>query len=174
MKQIDKEIRNAKKGKPAWMIIKVNNLVDKRLVNRLYDASEAGVKISIVVRGICTLIPNIPQKSENIRAIRIVDRFLEHSRMFVFCNDDHPEYFIGSADWMERNLEQRFEVIVPIKDPTLCQQIWDILQLQLSDNVKARLISVTRPNEKIVIPKNSKQIRSQVEIYKYLKKASES
>jgi polyphosphate kinase len=174
LKQIDKEIRNAKKGKPAWIIIKVNNVVDKRLVNRLYDASEAGVKIDLIVRGVCTLIPGIPKRSENIRAIRIVDRFLEHSRMFVFCNDDHPEYFIGSADWMERNLDQRFEVVVPIKNPALCQQIREILQFQLADNVKARLISATRPNERIVIAKNTKNIRSQMEIYKYLKKASES
>ena len=174
IKQIDKEIKNAKKGKPAWMIIKTNNLVDRKLVNRLYDASEAGVKIDLIVRGICTLIPGIPKKSENIRAIRIVDRFLEHSRMFVFCNDDHPEYFIGSADWMERNLDQRFEVVVPIKASALCQQIWDILQLQLSDNIKARLISATRPNERIAVPKNAKHIRSQTEIYKYLKKTNET
>jgi polyphosphate kinase len=174
LKQIEKEIRNAKKGKPAWMIIKTNNLVDKKLVNRLYDASEAGVKVDIIVRGICTLIPGMPKKSENIRAIRIVDRFLEHSRMFVFCNDDNPEYFIGSADLMERNLDQRFEVIVPIKNPVLCQQIWDILQLQLSDNIKARLISATRPNERIAISKNAKHIRSQTEIYKYLKKTNET
>jgi len=173
LKQIEREIRNAKKGKPAWMIIKINNIVDKKLVNRLYDASEAGVKIDLIIRGICTLIPGIPKKSENIRAIRIVDRFLEHSRMFVFCNDNNPEYFIGSADWMERNLDQRFEVVVPIKDPMLRQQIWDILQIQISDNVKACLISVDRPNQRISIPKNAKHIRSQVEIYKYLKKASE-
>jgi len=174
LKQMDKEIKNAKKGKPAWMIIKVNNLVDKRLINRLYDASEAGVKIDLIVRGVCTLIPNMPKRSENIRAIRIVDRFLEHSRMFVFCNDGNPEYFIGSADWMERNLDQRFEVVVPIKDPALCQQIWEILQFQLADNVKARLISATRPNERLVVAKNTKNIRSQMEIYKYLKKTSES
>jgi polyphosphate kinase len=173
LKQIDKEIKNAKKGKPAWIVIKINNLVDKRLVSRLYDASEAGVKIDLIIRGICTLIPNIPKKSENIRAIRIVDRFLEHSRMFVFCNDGTPEYFIGSADWMERNLDQRFEVVVPVKAPALCQQIWDILQLQIADNIKARLISATRPNERIVLPKNAKHIRSQQEIYKYLKKMTE-
>ena len=174
MKQIDREIRNVQKGKSAWMIIKVNNLVDKKLINRLYEASEAGVKIDLIVRGICALIPNIPQKSENIRAIRIVDRFLEHSRIFIFCNDDHPEYFIGSADWMERNLEQRFEVVTPVKDPALRQQLWDIVQIQIADNVKSRLISLTRPNERIVIPKNVKQIRSQMEIYKYLKKPGES
>jgi len=170
LKQIDREVRHAKKGKPAWMIIKVNNLVDRKLISRLYEASESGVKIDLIVRGICALIP---EKNENIRAIRIVDRFLEHSRMFVFCNDDNPEYFIGSADWMERNLDQRFEVIVPIKSPALCRQLWDLLQIQISDNVKARLISATRPNEKIVIPKNVKRVRSQMEIYKYLKKANE-
>jgi polyphosphate kinase len=170
LKQIEREIRNAKKGKPAWLIIKLNNLVDKKLVNRLYEAGEAGVKIDLIIRGVCTLVP---QKCENIRAIRIVDRFLEHSRMFVFCNDDKPEYFIGSADWMERNLDQRFEVVVPIKDASLCQRIWDILQIQLSDNVKACSISADKPNHRIVVPKNAKHIRSQTEIYKYLKKAQE-
>ena len=170
LKQIDREIRNAKKGKPAWMIIKLNNLVDRKLVNRLYEAGEAGVKIDLIVRGVCTLIP---QKCENIRAIRIVDRFLEHSRMFVFCNDDNPEYFIGSADWMERNLDQRFEVIVPVKATALRLRIWDILQIQLSDNVKACNISADKPNQRIVAPKNAKHIRSQMEIYKYLKKNHE-
>ena len=170
LKQIDREIRNAKKGKPAWMIVKVNNLVDKKLVNRLYDASEAGVKIDLLVRGMCTVIPGISQKSENIRALRIVDRFLEHSRTFVFCNEGNPEYFIGSSDWMERNLDQRFEVVVPVKNLALRQQIWDILQIQIADNVKACPISADRPNQRIVIPKNVKPIRSQMEIYKYLKK----
>ncbi|MCL2004739.1 MAG: polyphosphate kinase 1 [Planctomycetaceae bacterium] len=172
LKHIEREIRNAKKGKPAWMIVKVNNLVDKKLIGKLYEASEAGVKIDLIIRGICSLIPDLPEAA-NIRAIRIVDRFLEHSRIFVFCNDDKPEYFIGSADWMERNLDQRFEVIVPVKDPGLCRQIWDILQIQISDNVKSRLISVSHPNEKMVVPKNAKRIRAQMEIYRYLKKAPE-
>ena len=171
LKQIDREIKNAKKGKPAWIIIKINNLVDKRLVNRLYEAGEAGVKVELIVRGICTLIP---QRCENIRAIRIVDRFLEHSRMFVFCNDGNSEYFIGSADLMERNLDQRFEVIVPVKDAVLRQQIWDMLQIQLSDNVKSCVISMDKPNQRLVIPNNAKHVRSQVEIYKYLKKTSET
>jgi polyphosphate kinase len=144
--------------------------VDKKVVNRLYEAGEAGVKIDLIVRGVCTLIP---QRCENIRAIRIVDRFLEHSRMFVFCNDGNSEYFIGSADLMERNLDQRFEVIVPINDAAIKQQVWDILQIQLSDNVKACLISVDKPNHRIVVPKNAKRIRSQMEIYKYLKKVND-
>ena len=174
LKQIEREIKNAKKGKPAWIIVKVNNLVDKKLISRLYDASEAGVKIDLIVRGMCTLIPNMPGKSENIRAIRIVDRFLEHSRTFAFCNDDNPEFFIGSADWMQRNLDQRFEIAVPIRDPALKQQLWDILQIQLSDNVKACLISADKPNQRIAVPKNVKHIRSQMEIYKYLKKNNET
>ena len=173
-KQIDREIRNAKVGKPAWMIIKVNNLVDKKLIGRLYDASEAGVKIDLIVRGICSLVPDLTDKCKNIRAIRIVDRFLEHSRMFAFCNNDNPKYYIGSADWMERNLDDRFEVIVPIKSPELCKKIWDILQIQISDNVKARLISVTHPNERMNVPKNAKRIRSQTEIYRYLKAANDA
>ena len=90
--------------------------------------------------------------------------------MYAFCNDDNPEYFIGSADWMERNLDQRFEVVVPINDPALRQRIWDMLHIQLSDNVKACLISADHPNRRITIPKNAKSIRSQIEIYKYLKK----
>jgi polyphosphate kinase len=156
------------------MIIKVNNLVDKKMVCLLYDASEAGVKIDLLVRGMCLVVPGIPQKSENIRAIRIVDRFLEHSRMFVFCNDNNPEYFIGSADWMERNLDQRFEVVVPIKDVALRQRLWDILQIQLSDNVKACLVSADKPNQRVALPKNVKHIRAQMEIYKYLKKTNET
>ena len=173
VKQIEREIRNAKKGKPAWMIVKVNNLVDKKLISKLYEASEAGVKIDLIIRGICSLIPDLPDKASNIRAIRIVDRFLEHSRMFVFCNDDKPEYFIGSADWMERNLDQRFEVITPVRAPALCRKIWDILQIQISDNVKSRLISITLPNEKIIVSKNAKRIRAQMEIYRYLKKPAD-
>ena len=170
LKMIDREIRNIQKGKPAWMVVKVNNLVDKKLINRLYEASDAGVKIDLIIRGICSLIP---ERAGNIRAIRIVDRFLEHSRMFVFCNDGKPEYFIGSSDWMERNLDQRFEVVTPVKDPALRQQLWDILQIQISDNVKSRRISATSPNEKLVIPKNVKRIRAQMEIYRYLKKGKE-
>ncbi|MDR3198097.1 MAG: polyphosphate kinase 1 [Planctomycetaceae bacterium] len=168
LKQIDREIKNAKKGKPAWMIVKMNNLVDKRIVNRLYEASEAGVQINMIIRGICTLIPGIPKISENIRAVRIVDRFLEHSRILVFCNDNKPEYFIGSADWMERNLDHRFEVVTPVCDPAIQKQLWDILQIQLTDNVKARFISFEHPNERISVKKGTKKVQAQTEIYRYL------
>jgi polyphosphate kinase len=168
LKRIDREIKNARKGKPAWMIVKMNNLVDKRIVNRLYEASEAGVRINMIIRGICTLVPGIPKISENIRAVRIVDRFLEHSRILVFCNEDKPEYFIGSADWMERNLDHRFEVVTPVRDPAIQKQLWDILQIQLMDNVKARFISSEHPNERITVKKRNKKIQAQIEIYHYL------
>lgn len=174
IKRIEKEIRNAKKGRPAWIIVKLNNLVDKKIVTKIYEASQAGVKIDLIIRGICTIVPGLAGYSENIRAIRIVDRFLEHSRILVFCNDDKPVYYIGSADWMERNLDHRFEVMTPVKDPDLCRQLWDMLQIQLSDNVKARYISADNPNEKMQIPKNQERIRSQYDIYRYLKNLEKS
>ncbi|MDR1483957.1 MAG: polyphosphate kinase 1 [Planctomycetaceae bacterium] len=167
--RINKEIKNAKRGKPAWMILKMNNLVDKKIVKRLYEASAAGVKIDLIVRGICTLVPGVPQHSENIRAIRIVDRFLEHSRIFIFCNNNDPAYYIGSADWMERNLDYRFEVITPIRDTDLKKDLWELLRRQLADNVKARIISANHPNEKINVAKGKPKVTSQVEFYLYLK-----
>ena len=169
LKRIDREIRAVKKGKPGWIIAKMNNLVDRKIVDKLYEASCAGVKIDLIVRGICVLVPGVPGMSENIRAIRIVDRFLEHSRILVFCNNEKPEYYIGSADWMERNFDHRIEVTTPVTDPEIKEDLWHMLQIQLADNVKARLICADRPNS--AIPKRGKQkrIQSQLEIYKYLK-----
>jgi polyphosphate kinase len=167
--KINKEIKNAKRGKPAWIILKMNNLVDKKIVKRLYEASAAGVRIDLIVRGICTLVPGVPQHSENIRATRIVDRFLEHSRIFIFCNNNDPAYYIGSADCMERNLDYRFEVITPIRDTELKKDLWELLQRQLADNVKARIISANHPNEKIHVTKGKNKINSQFEFYLYLK-----
>jgi polyphosphate kinase len=183
LRKIDREIKNAEKGKPAWMIIKINNLVDKKLVKRLYRASRAGVKIHLLVRGICSLIPGVEGQSENIQAVRIVDRFLEHSRVLVFanCAEYHSgnsgagaDFYIGSADWMDRNLDRRFEVVVPIHDLRIQKGLWDILQIQLSDNMKARSISFDKPNEITPTIKGAKKIRSQSEIYQYLKKSGES
>ncbi len=173
LKQIEQEIRNANHGKPAWMVVKLNNLVDRRIVAKLYEASRAGVKIDLIIRGICTLVPGVPGHSENIRAIRIVDRFLEHSRVLVFCNDDEPEYFIGSADWMERNLDHRIEVITPVSDPKIQKTLWDMLQIQLADNVKARSISADHPNQIIPVHKGEKRIQSQTEIYRYFQRLNE-
>ena len=172
MKRIDREIRNAQKGKPAWMVVKLNNLVDRRIVYRLYEASRAGVKTDLIIRGICTLVPELPGVCENLRAIRIVDRFLEHSRILVFCNDGKPEYYIGSSDWMERNFDHRFEVTVPIKNTEIQQQLWDMLQIQLADNVKARRISCETPNAPNKRVKGEKKRNAQLEIYEYLKTPS--
>lgn len=166
---IDNEIRNVKNGKPAWIIIKLNNLVDDNIIDKLYEASRAGVKISIIVRGICVLKPGVKGLSENIEAISIIDRFLEHSRTFVFCNNNKPKYFIGSADWMQRNFDSRIEVTTPVYDKSIQADLWQMLQIQLNDNVKARIISATSTNNTYKRDDNPKKIRSQIEFYNYLK-----
>ncbi len=144
---IQNEIKNAKQGKEAFIDLKVNNLVDARLINKLYDASNAGVKIRLIVRGVCCLIPGMKNKSENIEAISIVDRFLEHSRIMKFGNAGSPTYFISSADWMERNMDKRIEVGVPIYAKHIQDQIDNIFALQWSDNVKARIIDKKLSNK---------------------------
>ena len=118
-KMINREIQNAQKGKDAWLLLKLNSLVDLKIVNKLYQAGQAGVKINLMIRGICVLRAGVPGLSENITAIGIVDRFLEHSRVFVFANNGNPEVFLASADLMSRNLDHRIEVVCPIKSPEL-------------------------------------------------------
>ncbi len=167
LEKIDREIGFAVEGKPAWMIVKLNNLVDDKLVKKLYEASQAGVKIQLIVRGMCTLVPGLPGVSDNITTVRIVDRFLEHARILVFGNGNSPEYYLGSADWMQRNLDRRIEVMVPVEDPDLQKDLQKILQLQLSDNVKAKPINPGDITEKT---KSGKPVRSQWAIYEYLKK----
>lgn len=165
---IDSEIKNAKAGKPAYMIIKLNNLVDPLMIKKLYQASNAGVKIQLIIRGICSLIPGIKSVSENIEVVSIIDRFLEHSRLMVFCNNGEELYYLTSADWMSRNLDRRIEVGCPIYDKTLQQTIRKILDLQLADNTKARLINHKKSNVYKPIDKKNK-IRSQISIYNYFK-----
>ncbi|MBP8244559.1 MAG: polyphosphate kinase 1, partial [Chitinophagaceae bacterium] len=138
---IDREIENAKAGKSASIIIKVNNLQERAMIAKLYKASRAGVKVQMLVRSICALAPGVPGQSENITVYRIIDRYLEHARVFVFHNNGEPEYYMGSADWMNRNLHSRIEVCFPIYDQSQCREIDDILRLQLTDNQKAVLIS---------------------------------
>ncbi|GHA46366.1 polyphosphate kinase [Photobacterium aphoticum] len=167
---IDREIAHAKQNLPARITLKVNNLVDKGLINMLYQASSAGVKVDLIVRGMCTLVPGIPGISDNIHAISIVDRFLEHPRVVVFDNNGDPDVFISSADWMTRNIDNRIEVGCPIYDPALKKKIIDILNIQLSDTVKARIINKAMTNE--YVPRgNKRKIRSQIAIYEYLKHA---
>ena len=171
IKLLSAEIKNAKEGKEAWVIIKLNNLVDEKVVRKLSQASQAGVKIELIVRGICVLIPGIKGFSENISVISIIDTFLEHPRIFVFANGGNPHYFLSSADWMIRNFDHRFEVATPVYDKNLQQELWDILQIQLKDNVKARLVNSNPPNQ---YKKTGSDIpvRSQRATYDYLKQKS--
>ncbi len=164
--KINREIRNVKEGKEAWIIIKLNSLVDKKIVRKLYDASTAGVKITVIARGICILIPGLPGVSENIEAFSIVDKFLEHSRIYVFCNDGNKEFYIGSADWMQRNFDHRIEVTIPIYDKDIQEELWTILQIQMKDNCKARLLGQDTINN-YKDAGTEKRIRSQFETYSF-------
>jgi polyphosphate kinase len=165
---LNNEMHNAAMGKQAWVIIKLNNLVDEAIVKKLYKASQAGVKIRLIIRGICVLVPGQPGLSENIEAISIVDRFLEHSRILVFASGGNPQYFITSADWMVRNFDNRIEVACPIYNKEIRNEILDMLNIQLNDNVKARIIGPGEANK--YKQTNGPDIRSQLEIYDYLKK----
>ena len=137
---IDREIEFARNGEAAHMIAKMNSLLDKEIIDKLYEASQAGVKIELIVRGICVLIPGIPGVSDNITVRSIVGRFLEHSRIFWFRNGGREEIYIGSADWMPRNLNDRVELMIPISDDSLKQRIKEMILLQLADNQKAYLM----------------------------------
>ncbi len=169
---IDNEIENAKNGLPASMTLKINSLEDKGIIQKLYDASQAGVKIKLIIRGICCLVAGIEGVSENIEIISIVDRFLEHARVFVFHNNGAERMFLSSADWMERNLSFRIETTFPVYDPDLQAEIKSMLDLQLSDNVKARILDPQNLNEyrrtSTDIP-----VRTQIETYFYFKRKLE-
>jgi polyphosphate kinase len=138
---IDNEIRNAKEGKPAGIILKLNNLQDKKIINRLYLAGQAGVKITLLIRGICCLVPGVKNLSTNIEAFSVVDRFLEHTRIYIFHNQGRKKYFLSSADWMSRNLNRRIEVAFPITDVRIKSQIARFIELQMRDNTKSRILS---------------------------------
>lgn len=166
---IDNELANAKAGQPSGITLKINNLVDRDLINRLYAAGLAGVPIQMIIRGMCALRPGVPGLSDNIRVISIIDRFLEHPRVMVFHNKGNPQLYISSADWMSRNIDGRIEVGTPIYDERLKQRILDILELQLSDTCKARVIDADQKNE-YVKRGNRRKVRSQVAIYDYLKR----
>lgn len=156
-------------GKKGYIAIKVNNLVDKELVDLLYHASRKGVKIRMIIRGMCSLVAGVKNMSENIRIISIVDRFLEHPRVMVFGTGEQAQVFISSADWMTRNQDHRVEVGVPIYDNALKTVIMDVLDLQFKDKAKARIIDAEQKNQ-YVKRGNKKKIRSQIAIHDYLKK----
>ena len=168
-KFIDAEIANAQQGNPAGITLKINNLVDNGLVDRLYAASSAGVKVNLLVRGMCSLIPDLPGISENIRITSIVDRYLEHDRVYIFENGGEKKVFLSSADWMTRNIDHRIEVAVAILDPRVKQRILDIIAILFSDTVKARIVDKELSNR--YVPRgNRKKVRSQLAIYDYIKK----
>jgi len=161
------EIRNAKAKKKASIFIKVNNLEDPRLIDQLYNASRAGVKITIIVRGICCLIPGVEDMSENIKVISIVDRYLEHARVFIFHAGGKDRMYISSADLMTRNLSRRIEAVFPVYDDLAKQQIRQAIGYQLHDNTKARKLNKTQSNP-YKQSKSRKKIRAQLDTYKYL------
>jgi polyphosphate kinase len=166
-KLIDREILHANLGKPAFIKLKMNSLSDFPMIDKLYDASNAGVKIQLQIRGICSLIPGVKGMSENIEAISIVDNFLEHSRVFIFCNDNQFDVYISSADFMTRNLDGRVEVTSPIYDEDIKKQIIDTFNVGWKGNVKARLHSEKLDNKYRVRKENEIVFRAQNETYNY-------
>ncbi|MGA9327131.1 MAG: polyphosphate kinase 1 [Salegentibacter sp.] len=163
------EIENARKGEKAKITAKMNSLEDAGIIELLYKASQAGVEIRLLIRGFTCLIPGIPGLSENIYVTSIVDRFLEHGRIYLFENGGNEEIYFGSADWMTRNLDRRIEVIAPIYDKDIAQEFKDILNIQLHDNMKARIQEAEETNQYVEKKAEEQAIRSQVEIYNYLK-----
>jgi polyphosphate kinase len=168
VKLINKEIVNAQAGKPAWMILKVNNLVDREMINRLYIASQAGVKIKLIIRGICSLVCGVPGVSDNIEGVSIVDKYLEHMRIFAFCHNGDEKYYISSADWMTRNLDHRCEVAVHVRDKNVQKILKSILEIQLAGNTKARILDQTLSNLYKKPAGGEAQMRAQDELYNYL------
>jgi polyphosphate kinase len=168
LKKIDREIENVKKGNKGYLLLKMNGLQERTMIEKLYEASQKGVKIDLIIRGICCLKLNQPY-SRNIRAIRIVDRFLEHARVFVFHNNGANEMYLSSADWMSRNLNRRIECAFPITKEEMKQEIIDILHIQLADNTSARLLDAELNNIPIEGTEDQEKIRAQYAIYDYLK-----
>ena len=149
LEMMEEQIANKKAGKEAYIGVKINSLTDKVLIDKMIEASQTGVKIDLIVRGICCLRVGIPGVSENISVRSIVGNFLEHSRIFYFYNDGNPEVFMGSADWMPRNLDKRVEIVFPLKDEKIKQQAKHILDIQLADNLKAHILQPDGSYEKI-------------------------
>ncbi len=167
MQFVQREIDHAKAGKPCGIYLKLNAMTDKEMINKLYEASSAGVKVRMIIRGMCILKPQIPNLSENIFVTSIVDRFLEHARVYIFENNGQKDTYISSADWMPRNIDNRVEVGVKVLDSALKKIIQDIFMIQASDNVKARIIDQDLKNAYLQRG-NKKRVRSQIAIYEYL------
>jgi polyphosphate kinase len=167
-KLIDNEIANAIVGKDAFIKIKMNSFTSYKMVDKLYEASRAGVRIQLIIRGVCCIIPGVEGMSENIEAISVVDKFLEHPRLFIFGNDGNPRVYISSADWMTRNLDYRVEVGCPIYDEDIKQELLDTFDISWNDNTKARVFSAKQDNA--YKDDNKPKIRSQFALYDYYQK----
>ena len=166
LRMLDTEIRNASEGKEAWVKIKINHITDTDMVTKLYQASKAGVKIDIVIRGNCSLVPGIKGLSENIRCVGIIDRYLEHSRILIFANGGKPRYFLGSADWMPRNLLNRIEVLTPVYDEELQADLMRTISYGMRDTTNGRIVDGKGTNNFV----EGEPFRSQQELYKEYKK----
>lgn len=168
-KLIDKEIQNHKNGIPSGISLKLNNITNHPLIDKLYEASQAGVKVKMIVRGICCLIPGVIGMSENITVVSVVDKFLEHPRVFIFKNGGDNKIYLSSADFMTRNIENRVEVACPVYDKELQQQILDTFNISWNDNTKGRIVNQNPQNKMIRPKKGDTQIRSQWMTYDYYK-----
>ena len=169
MALINREIKHAKNKKPAGITLKVNSLSDRLLIEKLYEAAKSGVEIKLIIRGICCMFTESKKFHPPVHAISILDEYLEHARVMIFENEGRQKVFITSADWMVRNIDHRIEVACPVLDKELKQEIIDIVNIQLSDNIKARILDNDLSNQ-YVNPRNMPKIRSQIEIFKYLQK----
>ena len=165
LRLFDNEIKNAQEGKPAWVKIKINHITDQDVVNKIYVASRAGVRIDALVRGNCSVVPGIKDVSENIRIVGIIDRYLEHSRILIFCNNDKPRYFIGSADWMPRNLVNRIEVLTPVYDEDMKKDLMRTIDFGLRDTTNGRIVDGKGTNEIQAVKEGEKPFRSQEELH---------
>ncbi len=168
IEMIDREIENARDGRKAEILVKVNNLEDPKMISKLYDASGAGVKVILIVRGICCLKPGEAPYSSNIKIYRLVDRYLEHARIFVFHNGGKDEMYMGSADWMKRNLYHRIEVVFPILSSEIKEEIKTMIAFQLNDNIKGRMVDSEGDNSIILNKNNAPKIRAQRDFYLWL------
>ncbi|MCG8373621.1 MAG: hypothetical protein MI700_08820, partial [Balneolales bacterium] len=166
---INAEIEAVKEGKTGHVIIKVNNLEEPRLIKKLYQAAEAGVRVEVIARSVCCLVPGM----HGIEVSRIVDRYLEHARVFYFHNQGEPKVFLGSSDWMKRNLRRRIEVTFPIYVPEIKNQLIHILELQLRDNSKRVLLSPSIQNEFQSRSADTQPFNAQMDTYHYLEALNE-
>ncbi len=171
LRMLDNEIKNAKEGREAWVKLKINHITDVDMVKKLYEASQAGVRIDIVIRGNCSLVPNVPKISENIHCVGIIDRYLEHARILIFCNGGKNKYYLGSADWMPRNLINRVEVYTPVYDADLQADLLRTIEYGLKDTKNGRIIDGIGTNNFV----EGEPFRSQEALYNcYLKENEEA